>query len=233
MELKDDSELFDLLGEINFRCQTTSEPVQVYCIDSRDAERGYCTSDISDTELTTAQTVVESLNYEPNAYDGGPSMDLERSHDRYHKINMHTKRGWTAFGLPGPSESWRRMVNSGMDVTLLAPCTSSIDRVSATAYLDTDLTKLTLLSVDLAISLRVQIQIDSIQVITPAMLPERTCVELTDLEMERAISLQYVAKNGLRTDACFLVESDSARCVFVEGLTRLWLEKRGSHETWF
>eukprot|EP00811_Abedinium_folium_P001587 NODE_11453_length_1285_cov_8.512953.p1 GENE.NODE_11453_length_1285_cov_8.512953~~NODE_11453_length_1285_cov_8.512953.p1 ORF type:complete len:275 (-),score=45.31 NODE_11453_length_1285_cov_8.512953:270-1094(-) len=236
--------------------QCTSLPVVQHGMVSRDCNgtlpAGWCKTRGDGAEFAlgggvSADPVVESLNYMPLAYDASQTtIDLERSHDRYKKLAMHSKHGWS-LGTAMPSAAWMRAAASGMPVTIVTPAPapvgtlrSACGRLQGMLYLDGNFTKVTLLSVELSNQLALRVRIDQMQVISPTSDSEFYGAVLDPAELGLGVLIQYTLAddNCGATDVgpwqvCFLVAAAPSREAFIDGLTTLWLEKRNQRETWF
>lgn len=212
---------------------------------------GCCRAAAESSHEPTADKVtvdaLEALSYMPVRFDADPTIDVERSHTRYSKIVVHSSRARTQKRSKA-WEDWLRAAVLGRTITLLtrlpqdglqeADANSAVvAKVSATYYLDQNLTKFSIVPVPDTALTCIPILVDSIQVICPAtdfmFFFDKVEEALSDSEKQRAVLVEYISGERDRKRVCFLEESDSAKDHFVQALTSLWLEKRNDHSMWF
>lgn len=199
-------------------------------------------------EAPAAASMLESLSYVPVRFDEGTTMDVERSHARYSKIVVHSTRARTQRRSKA-WEEWLRGATAGREVVLLegfenlraekemSLAASACNKVHATYFLDSSLSKFSILPKDAVSSPSITLPIDNIQVICPVsdfmVFFDRIETHLDESEKTRAVLLQYVTEEAQRRRVCFLEESERAKDHCVQALTALWLEKRNDHSMWF
>jgi len=184
-------------------------------------------------------STVESLKYSPSHFEDTETMDVERSHVRYANTFAHTKSGRhqrQSLTL----EEWLHCAASGREILLLTSRPEPIDklipscnRIPAVYTLDRAFTKLTIYPGEVSENGPIVILVSNLLVICPASdfepLFDNDQAMLSELEMERAVLLQYatdVSGSGYKC-VCFLEKSAIAADSFVDAVTALWLERRG------
>jgi len=186
---------------------------------------------------------LEALSYMPVRYDVDPAIDVERSHARYSQMVVHSSRARTQ-KCSKAWEEWLRAAVTGRSITLLTMvpqgfqnASVTLARVSATYYLDHNLTKFSIVPASEASLSCIPILVDSIQVVCPAtdftLFFDQMDGALNESEKNRAVLVKYGTGEWDRKRVCFLEESDLAKEQFVQALTALWLEKRNGHSMWF
>jgi len=194
--------------------------------------------------LQGSMQALESLSYLPVRFEDVPTADNDRSQARYSKIVVHSMRARTQKRTKAWEEWLRRAVN-GQEVIYLREIPGAkgkcepedtFQRIAATYQLDRGLTKLSMVMQDEEIP-PVAMTIENIQVICSSsdftLLFSQIDKVLTDVELSRAVVIQYLDSNTERKLVCFLMPSDGAREEFVQAMTALWLEKRNDHSMWF
>lgn len=193
---------------------------------------------------------LESLSYTPFRFDEGATVDVERSHQRYSKILLHSNRARTQRRSKAWGD-WISAATTGRAATLLTGIAEVGDQqitrplvpIPATYYLDKSATRLSIRPqsrTDAAMAEALSIAIDNIQVICPVMDVAQLCNQLdagnvSAAEKQCAVLLQYSEEDAKidRRRACLIVDSEASRDDFVQALMALWLERRNDHSMWF
>eukprot|EP00440_Ansanella_granifera_P014528 gb/GFBE01015791.1/.p1 GENE.gb/GFBE01015791.1/~~gb/GFBE01015791.1/.p1 ORF type:complete len:291 (+),score=44.94 gb/GFBE01015791.1/:1-873(+) len=198
---------------------------------------------------------MQSLSYSPVRFDDCPTIDTERSEDRYsnssvHSARMHTRRQML------DRQDWLRSAVEGRPATLvmstpekapadgtasghLAIMRQGLQRVPAKYHLDSGRTALFILPQGRADIASITVVMDAIQVICSVtdnvLFMAQWGSHLTEMELSCAVLLKYKCDNdelGLR-QVCLLEESRAAKDTFVNTLTALWLSEPRKHSAWF
>jgi hypothetical protein len=191
---------------------------------------------------------LESLSYTPFRFDVGHTVDVERSHQRYSDILLHSNRAMTQ----KRSKAWGNWINAataGRTATLLTgiadgdqQSTRPLIPVPAKYYLDRSGTRLCIRpdGPDAVMTEALSITLDNIHLICPVT-DAASCSSHLDVsklsaaQQRCAVLLQYSEEDGKvdRRRACLIVDSEAARDDFVQALMALWLERRNDHSMWF
>eukprot|EP00434_Breviolum_minutum_P020545 symbB.v1.2.018117.t1/scaffold1432.1/size120878/21 len=165
-------------------------------------------------EVSGQPLYIQTLSYSPVSYDMCDTVDTSRSQERYSNALVHTARMNT--------RRHAMLLNSSNQAV-------SLSRIPAKYFLDSNHSALSFLPSGSEIPPAVCSLTDSMMRIAQWEL------HLTELEQKCGVLLKYRDDDAAQTskEICFLEESETAKDVFVNVLTVLWLEKPQSHSVWF
>eukprot|EP00811_Abedinium_folium_P004440 NODE_14088_length_1129_cov_6.001996.p1 GENE.NODE_14088_length_1129_cov_6.001996~~NODE_14088_length_1129_cov_6.001996.p1 ORF type:complete len:301 (+),score=69.75 NODE_14088_length_1129_cov_6.001996:95-904(+) len=193
-----------------------------------------CSTHREAPEVGVDAAIVEALRHSPRHFEELETMDLERSHVRYANTFQNQKPGRNQ--RQGVTlDEWLHCAAGGREILLLTSAPQPIEklipvsckRIPAVYTLDPAFTKLTIRPKECP---PIVIPVVDILVICPAAdfepLFDHDVAVLSELELERAVLLQYVAEGSNYKCICFLEKSAFAADSFADAVTALWLEKR-------